>query len=248
MKKDRSMSEKSNFTKPLSAALGKATGVFTRPKLQRRAFTAHAASELISAASLSSVLLDLRENGTKSQDKIQTEQEKPEVIDDAPNVLISHRLSTCHGNGTGIVDSKTKTEGNVHEPRRNSDTAVSNNPQLQNNKFIAKDKDFTSLNCFRVKNIISETLKAHVGNMEYDHQECGEKSRVMSQIIEKRVKTLSNAQYKVTVMVFIGAIRDKGIELATQCVWSPAEDYFAMATHKNETVFASAIVFATIFE
>lgn len=245
------MSEKSTFAKPLSAAIGKATGVFTRPKLQRRAFTAHAASELISAANLSSVLLDLKENGpTKTQDKepeSKPEEEKTEVIDDSPNVLtvLSHRLSTCNGDGTGIVDSNSKTEGNACEPRRKSDTAV---PNQNNNKYSAKDKNFKSLSCVKVKGIISEILKIHVGNMEYNHRECGEKCRVISQIIEKRVKTLNNSQYKVTVLVFIGAIRDKGIELATQCIWSPAEDYFAMATYKNDTVFASGIVFATIFE
>jgi hypothetical protein len=245
------MSEKSSFVNPLSAAIGKATGVFTRPKLQRRALTAHAASELISAAQLSSVLLDLKENGIKTQDKEQPE-EKTEISEE-PLTVLSPRLTTWREDSAAIkvagmaVDSSSRTERNTYEPRRNSDTAI---PTQNNSKsLLMKDKNCrTSIHCLKVKEIITETLQAQLGNLEYNHRECGDKSRIISQIIEKRTKALNTSQYKVTVVVYIGALRDKGIELATQCVWSPGVDYFAMATYKNDTVFASGIVFATIFE
>ncbi|EDO33654.1 predicted protein, partial [Nematostella vectensis] len=100
----------------------------------------------------------------------------------------------------------------------------------------------------KLKAIIAEMLNAHLQNVEYNHRLCCEKGRLISQAIERSVKSLNCCQYKVTALVFIGAVRDKGIELASQCAWDPDTDYFAMATFTNETLFASGIVFPTVFE
>ena len=38
-----------------------------------------------------------------------------------------------------------------------------------------------------------------------------------------------SARYKITALVYIGAIRDRGIELSSQCFWNPSTDSFSMA-------------------
>ena len=83
--------------------------------------------------------------------------------------------------------------------------------------------------------------------MEYNHEICGVKCKTISQMIENGVKSLFSAQYKITVLVYIGAIRDRGIEMASQCLWNPSTDSFVMATYDNNSLFATAIVFATLF-
>lgn len=101
----------------------------------------------------------------------------------------------------------------------------------------------------RIKEIISKVLASHLDNLvEFCPRTCAEKCRLISQMIEKSVKSLCSSQYKVMALVFIGAIRDQGIELASQCYWSPHSDHFTMATYKNDSLYASGIVFATIYD
>lgn len=231
------MSERSAFSKPISAAFGKATGVFSRPKLQRRAYTAHAASELIAASRLPNVLVsDFKE--TKHHE--QTDENNNDLI------AFSPCLTTRVENGIFLANSlQNGAESGQAGPQREMTRRNSDDNHVSKTKSQSKS---SFLMCTKVKEIIRETLKAQLTNMEYSHRECGEKGRIISQLIEKSVKSFSGAMYKVTALVYIGAMRDQGIELACQCSWSPGIDLFAMETYRTQTLFASAIVFATIYE
>ena len=104
-------------------------------------------------------------------------------------------------------------------------------------------KEFSS----KIRDLIQQVLSSHLDNMEYNHEICGAKCKTISQTIENGVKSLFNAQYKITVLVYIGAIRDRGIEMASQSLWNPSTDSFVMATFDNNSLFATGIVFATLF-
>lgn len=100
----------------------------------------------------------------------------------------------------------------------------------------------------KVRQLIQQILASHLDNMEYNHETCGAKCRTISQMIENGVKSLySVRQHKISALVYIGAIRDRGIEISSQCVWNPTTDSFAMATFDNDSLFATGIVFATLF-
>lgn len=104
-------------------------------------------------------------------------------------------------------------------------------------------KDFSS----KIRDLIQQILSSHLDNMEYNHEICGAKCKTISKMIENGVKSLYSVQYKITALVYIGAIRDRGIEMASQCVWNPSTDSFVMATFDNDSLFATGIVFATLF-
>lgn len=104
-------------------------------------------------------------------------------------------------------------------------------------------KDMSS----KIRDLIQQVLSSHLDNMEYNHEICGAKCKTISQMIENGVKSLFSVQYKVTALVYIGAIRDRGIEMASQCLWNPSTDSFVMTTFDNNSLFATGIVFATLF-
>ena len=93
--------------------------------------------------------------------------------------------------------------------------------------------------------IIGEVLSSYLkGFPEYDHEMCGRLCKLISDLIKCRIEEVCEEQYKITVNVFIGAIRGEGIDAASQCTWSPECDRFATASYKNESLFAVGIVFA----
>lgn len=104
-------------------------------------------------------------------------------------------------------------------------------------------KEFSS----KIRDLVQQVLSSHLDNMEYNHEICGAKCKTISQMIENGVKSLFSAQYKITVLIYIGAIRDRGIEMASQSLWNPNTDSFVMATFDNNSLFATGIVFATLF-
>lgn len=119
-----------------------------------------------------------------------------------------------------------------------------NGVHMEAQKGIELDcKDFS----LKIRDLIQQILSSHLDSMEYNHEVCGAKCKTISQMIENGVKSLYSVQYKITVLVYIGAIRDRGIESASQCVWNPSTDSFVMATFDNESLFAIGIVFATLF-
>ena len=104
-------------------------------------------------------------------------------------------------------------------------------------------KEFSS----KIRDLIQQVLSSHLDNMEYNHEICGAKCKTISQMIENGVKSSFSAQYKIIALVYIGAIRDRGIEMASQSLWNPSTDSFVMATFDNNSLFATGIVFATLF-
>ena len=136
-------------------------------------------------------------------------------------------------------DSEMKTSGN-HAENVNKQPSISKEIQ-KSRGFDCKD-----LNS-KIQEIIIQSLSSHLESMEYNHDICGSKCRTISQSIEKGVKSLYNAQYKITALVYIGAIRDRGIEISSQCLWNPNTDSFTMATFDNNSLSATGIVFATLF-
>ncbi|XP_020906217.1 uncharacterized protein LOC110244355 [Exaiptasia diaphana] len=239
------MTEKCAFPKrPISAAIEKATGVFSRPKLQRRAYTAHTASQLVSTARLSAnVAVDLRTSDRSQDDKHHelTEESNYVFITISPCLTTSSDngefLGNCLPNGAVAVDQDSISNND-------SEIKLVSKPTVRNDKL---NGDF-SIQCLKVKEIIKEILNAQLMDIEYNHRECGEKGRVISQLIEKRVKALCSASYKVMVLVYIGATLDRGIDLACQCSWSPQVDVFAMESFTTENLFASVVVFATLYD
>ena len=139
---------------------------------------------------------------------------------------------------------------NTHEPEAiGARTSQERNAQACSDVRAFQETESAAKFCnTRIKEIITKVLASHLDNLaEFCPRTCAEKCRLISQMIENGVKSLCSSQYKVMALVYIGAIRDQGIELASQCYWCPNSDHFTMATYKNDSLYASGIVFATVY-
>ena len=165
-----------------------------------------------------------------------------------PSNVLSHRLraSTWHGNEIRVDTSNLKFPAHSG---RNKERVLPLLAVESVERRVPTGKDLQpKLSDPVVREIISKILSSNLENMDYNHSTCSEKCWTISKMIEKSVKALSATQFKVVALVYIGAIRDRGIELASQCVLAPESDHFTMATYKNDSLFASGIVFATYYD
>ena len=56
-------------------------------------------------------------------------------------------------------------------------------------------------------------------------------------------ETLKNTRYKIVVQTTVGQMKDQAIRVASRCLWDPNTDNYASTSFKNETIFASVMVF-----
>lgn len=98
-----------------------------------------------------------------------------------------------------------------------------------------------------IKDIITEELDRSLFDCEYNSDRCGIQCTEISQAVESRVKAITPEQTKVLAVVFIGEIRDQGIEITSQCLWDPEADNFVSASFRSKTLFAVCTVFTVRF-
>lgn len=208
-----------------SLALSRSVG---RPKL-RKALSVNSESELLKAVARTSLTTG-KDFGVSKTPPLQRK-----ALSASENVLsIKLQASSFKEYDREITTSSNHAENVGKQPRSGKEYQKTNSLDR---------KDLNS----KIQEIIRQSLSAHLESMEYNHEICGSKCRTISQSIEKGVKSLYNTQYKITALVYIGAIRDRGIEISSQCVWNPKTDNFAMATLDTNSLFATGIVFATLF-
>lgn len=207
--------------------LNKSVGGLIRPKL-RRVHTANSEKELLKAVDGAS-FAGMEDFGMRK---------KEEALSRPARVLsFKLRASTQHEQSGEASASSNEAE------TVDKQTCVSK--ETQNCATDYEDSKSRVVSS-KIRKIIHQVLLSHLDAFEYNHDICGEKCRKISQTIENGVKALFTAQYKITAVVYIGAIRDRGIEISSQCIWNPGTDNFAMATFANGSLFATGIVFATL--
>ena len=123
-----------------------------------------------------------------------------------------------------------------------------NSPQRLRAETIT-DLRSTHVQDEQLRTIILDVLTSYLGQFsEYNHNLFGRLGPLLSELIKVRVEEEStretHAQYKIVSQVYIGAVVDGGIDVATQCLWTPCCDRFASASYGTKTLFAVGIVFA----
>ena len=101
--------------------------------------------------------------------------------------------------------------------------------------------------------MLGQVLKSHLVTMDdYSPASCDRASRSICKITtrllgggHRQKRPCEPGQRKVACLVYIGAIRDSGIQMAAQAMWCPDEDNFAAASFRNESVYGFAVVIAT---
>ncbi|CAH3171830.1 unnamed protein product [Porites evermanni] len=118
-----------------------------------------------------------------------------------------------------------------------------------------KDENNCVENCFKAEDIhlqeiLEEVLRSHLLTMEdYSPPSCDRASRSICNIVTRllggAVNGTHDGQRKLACVVYIGAVRDEGIQMAAQALWCPEEDTFAAASFRNESVCGMAAMIAT---
>lgn len=94
-----------------------------------------------------------------------------------------------------------------------------------------------------IKHIITEELDSSLMDCDYDSQRCVTQCAAISQAVESRVKEITPPETKVVSVVYIGEIRDQGLEITSQCLWDPDSDNFVTASFRSKALFAVCTVF-----
>lgn len=93
-----------------------------------------------------------------------------------------------------------------------------------------------------IQDIIQETLKLQFENVtEYKREICDRLAKNVSQLVKRRVEVMKEAvrlPCKIVSVVYVGAIRDHGIEVVSQALLESDKDNFTVASYRNGKVFA----------
>uniref|UniRef100_A0A7M5V1S7 Uncharacterized protein n=1 Tax=Clytia hemisphaerica TaxID=252671 RepID=A0A7M5V1S7_9CNID len=95
-----------------------------------------------------------------------------------------------------------------------------------------------------IREMIQQHFNQHLEGVGYEHEVNEKRSIHLSQQIHDNLKVMTDENFKFIVSVFIGEIRDEGMETSSQCVWDPKQDCVVMGYYKNDSLFAIAVVFA----
>ncbi|XP_015755669.1 PREDICTED: tctex1 domain-containing protein 1-B-like [Acropora digitifera] len=98
-----------------------------------------------------------------------------------------------------------------------------------------------------IRRVIIEELDRFLSEVDYQGERCVTQCKEISQAVESRVKSITPEQTKVLSVVYIGEIRDQGIEITSQCLWDPDTDNFVSASFRSDTLFAVCTVFTVHF-
>ena len=159
----------------------------------------------------------------------------PSRISPLPCEVPKFSFSSFHGSLTGSTTSSQTSSRESSPPplRRTSERDYSNAVEKENN-------------CIR--DIIFETLKLQFeGVTSYDREICDRLGKNVSQMVKRRVEVMKESlglQFKIVAVVYVAAVKDKGIEVVSQCLLDTDRDNFTAASFRNGHIFVMGAVMA----
>lgn len=95
--------------------------------------------------------------------------------------------------------------------------------------------------------IIATVLLESLKKGHYDPSLCSEQALSISKKVEDqmRQKILKEDQ-KVLAIVYIGEVREQGIQISSQCIWDLQKDFMASASFSVNDIFAVCYVFVLL--
>ncbi|VUZ54678.1 unnamed protein product [Hymenolepis diminuta] len=112
---------------------------------------------------------------------------------------------------------------------------VENTYQLEPNVIFPQGK---------VEIILAEVVDGFLQDVKYDPDKCREASILLSDTIQARIKSLHLRRYKIITQVTISARSDYNFMTINNCLWEPAFDKCVTHEFCNNSIFATAYVFA----
>ncbi|XP_063403456.1 dynein light chain Tctex-type 5-B-like [Mytilus trossulus] len=168
-----------------------------------------------------------------------TDEEKPN-----PASLLKRR-STFKGIATGLLSMRRMTKGRISISTAPEE--VKPKIRLENTYKTDPDegKEFRAM---KVEDVVSSILEKELCNENYEKDRCKNLACDLSVMIKNRVKKMGFPRYRIICNVIIGQSLEQGVEMASQCIWSPSTDNFSCSSYRNGSLFAVATVHAVYYE
>ncbi|XP_022109731.1 tctex1 domain-containing protein 1-B-like isoform X3 [Acanthaster planci] len=99
-----------------------------------------------------------------------------------------------------------------------------------------------------VKDILGEVLQHYLAEEKYEPELCKQMTKTISDVVKARVKELQLGRYKIIALVHIGELRDQGLKISSRCLWDAAHDNSSSYEFRNNSLFATAMVFGIYHE
>ena len=162
-------------------------------------------------------------------------QDSAKINNNGEDTLERKRSMTWHGEKSEKLKQITDNKQNSGVSRNSEENSRSTN--------VDNEQECLRISESTVQSLLEETLLDKLRNVEYDHKDCKRKCTEISKIVHDKLKLISKSDFKFIVSSFIGEIRDKGIEAASQCVWEPKTDTMVTGYFKNDSLLAMTNVF-----
>mmetsp|Transcript_16576 Transcript_16576/g.47583 ORF Transcript_16576/g.47583 Transcript_16576/m.47583 type:complete len:146 (+) Transcript_16576:2184-2621(+) len=133
-------------------------------------------------------------------------------------------------------------------------------PELLEPTYRTKPRDDERFNAVTAKSIAAEILereldsaKVDAGKQVEDWADFSDGFESLSKSIADKVKEkcreeLHCPRYKILVHLAIGQRKDQGVSVISRCLWDTGTDNYATVSYRNETIWASCIVFGLYTE
>lgn len=123
---------------------------------------------------------------------------------------------------------------------------------------IAEPDDAERFSSSKVKTIANRVFQEELHGAQIDDKwvkdwsDFGDNFESLSKVIADKVKNKCKAiclpRYKILVQVTIGQRKDQGISSTSRCLWDSNTDNYASVSYRNESIWASCIVFGIYTE
>lgn len=195
----------------------------------------------------------LSEEKTNGGEVFGTWKRQPSITSDAntdeeksPNpASLLRRRSTFKGIATGLLSMRRFTKGRI---------SISTAPEevkpkvRMENTYKTDPDEGKEFRAMKVEDVVSSILEKELCNEKYEKERCKNLACDLSVLIKNRVKKMGFPRYKIICNVIIGQSLEQGIEMASQCIWSPSTDNFSCSSYRNGSLFAVATVHAVYYE
>ena len=103
-----------------------------------------------------------------------------------------------------------------------------------------------------LQEILQDTLKQQFDCvLEYKREVCDRLAKNVSQLVKRRVEVFKESAsrgFKIVSLVYVGAVKDEGIAVASQALLQSETDNFTVASYRNGHLFAVAGVMTVPIE
>ena len=105
------------------------------------------------------------------------------------------------------------------------------------------------LTCATLAGVVKEVADAQLHHLSsYSAKKCALVSKVLSEEIKDKVKSLGFERYKLVCLVTLGENKSQGVYVVSRCSWDANQDNYVTYNWKKENIFCTITVYGLYFE